>query len=400
MVDRVPSKADFWRPPLWKWVLVLSLLIAAFFLFKLPFRIHTVDAPPAKIVLLPFSTAIPAWDGSSPYLVLTPEVQSNSKARFKFAIRFDKLTLWHDAPVNEFEVDLHSGRFVLRQTDVFISDVMPVSLTRTYRVWDGNSRAFGAGANHPYDICPTGTRFPYTYMDLNLEDGRQVHFPRISVGTGYADAVFRHGSTNSEFYDARISWNGDGWTLNLVDGHTLIFPEAYHARSFAQGAPLEMRDGRGNRTQLKRDRVRNLETLMSPSGHTVTFRYDSDNRIIEAGDDSGNIRKYSYDPSGHLETVSDGRLTLYRFGYEDLLRASGYDPYLMTTIWDGNGKVLLQNVYGDHARVTEQRTADGQVYRYDYLFGKKHDVVETTVTLPTGETKRYFFQNGIPSSQK
>src|SRR5215472_13153768 len=100
-------------------------------------------------------------------------------------------TVRHDNPVNEFEVDLHTGRFILRQTDLFVADAMPLSLTRTYITWDYHSRAFGVAGNHPYDVCPTGSRFPYTYSDLNLEDGQQIYFPRISKGTGYADDVSR-----------------------------------------------------------------------------------------------------------------------------------------------------------------------------------------------------------------
>ncbi|MFY9683016.1 MAG: DUF6531 domain-containing protein, partial [Candidatus Sulfotelmatobacter sp.] len=190
---------------------------------------------------------------------ITPSTGSSDvPAKFKSSVSLVKPTLRHDSPVNEFAVDLHSGMFLLRQTDIFISDVMPLSLTRTYRVWDKNSRAFGAGSNHPYDICPTGTRFPYTYMDLNLEDGRQVYFERISKGTGYADAVFRHDRTSSEFYAAQIAWNGDGWTLKLQDGRQVIFPEAYNAKNYAQGGPVEIRDGQGHRIQLKRDDLRNL----------------------------------------------------------------------------------------------------------------------------------------------
>jgi len=120
--------------------------------------------------------------------------------------------------------------FILRQTDLFVPDSVPLSLTRTYRVWEWDTRAFGAGTNHPYDICPTRTRFPYI-LDLNLEDGRQIHFPRISSGTGYADAVYRHDETLSEFYGAQIAWNGDGWTLDFVDHRKFIFPEAYNAKS-------------------------------------------------------------------------------------------------------------------------------------------------------------------------
>jgi len=67
----------------------------------------------------------------------------------------------------------------------------------------------------------------------------------------------------------------------------------------------------------------------------------------------------------------------------------------MTRIMDGNGRVLLMNIYKDNSRVSEQRLANGDVYRYDYLFDRKYNVIETTVTLPSGEIKRFFFHEGI-----
>jgi YD repeat-containing protein len=225
-------------------------------------------------------------------------------------------------------------------------------------------------------------------MNLNLEDGRQVHFRRISKGTGYADAVFRHEDTSSEFYAAQIAWNGNGWTLNLRDGRKVIFPEAYYAKNYAQGAPIEIWDEEDRRIQLKRDAVRNLQKLTSPSGHTITFKYDDLDRIVEADDDAGHTRKYAYS-YGHLKTVSDGAHVLYEFEYQLLLKAAGYDPYLMTSVRDGSGKELLRNWYADGSRVSMQKLGDGKVYRYDYLFNQKHEIVETIVTLPGGVEKRY-----------
>jgi YD repeat-containing protein len=211
-------------------------------------------------------------------------------------------------------------------------------------------------------------------MDLNLEDGRQIHFRRISEGTGYADAVFRHDGTSSEFYGAQIAWNGNGW-------------------NYAQGAPFEMQDANGHRIQLKRDEHRNLEQLISPSGRTITFKYDNLDRVINATDNIGNVRKYSYDSTGHLETVSDASHLLYRFEYASILHEPGYDPYLMTAVINGRGRVLLQNTYRDGSRVSQQRLANGDVYRYDYIFAK-NEIVETIVNGPDGERK-LFFQHGI-----
>jgi YD repeat-containing protein len=377
---------------LWKWALALALLACSVFL--LLWR----PAPrPVKVELLPFTDSPPAWDGSYPYVVISP-ISGSGPVKFKTSISLIQPTARHDSPVNDFLVDLHSGRFVVRQTDLFVPDVMPLSLTRTYIVWDYHSRAFGVGGNHPYDICPTGTRNPYTYMDLNLEGDRWVHLRRISKGTGYADAVFRHEETSSEFYGAQVAWNGNGWTLDFRDGRTFLFPEAYAATNGAQGAPTEMANADGHRIQLKRNKVRNLEELLSPGGHTITFKYDSADRIAEADDDAGHIRKYSYDRGGHLDTVSDGTRMLYRFEYQRLMNEAGYDPWLLTAILDGDWNVLLRNKFL-WGRVSEQKLADGEVYRYEYRL-QGRDVLQTTVTLPSGEKKVFAFREGILVEQK
>jgi YD repeat-containing protein len=138
-------------------------------------------------------------------------------------------------------------------------------------------------------ICPTGDRFPYTHLDLNLEDGRRSHFRRVSEGTGYADAVYRHEETSSEFYGAQIEWNGNGWTLTFRDGRRITFPEAYNAKNCAQGAPTEISSADNHRIELRRDSQSNLQQIISPSGRTITMRYDGD-RVIYLTDDAGNIR--------------------------------------------------------------------------------------------------------------
>ena len=140
----------------------------------------------------PFPNPPPEWNGSHPYLIVSGTEIGSQGFKLKTSIQLVEPTVRREAPVNEFQVDLHSGMFVVCQTDLFVPDVIPISLTRTSRDWEVSSRAFGIGGNHPYDICPTGTRFPYPYMDLNLEDDRQIHFRRISKGTDYANAVFGH----------------------------------------------------------------------------------------------------------------------------------------------------------------------------------------------------------------
>lgn len=377
------DRKSFWNPPLWKWAVFLALLAASAYLLR-----HKPAPAPVKVEILPFTDSPPAWDGSYPYLVISTTAET-SPLKFNASIVSIKPTLKHDHPVNQFAVDLHSGRFVLKQTDLFVPDVVPLSLTRTYTAWDPHSRAFGVAANHPYDICPTGTRNPYTYMDLNLEDSYQVHMPRISKGTGFADAVFRHSETASEFYGAKVSWNGDGWTMDLRDGSKLYFPEAYNAKTFAEGAPTAMVDSQAHRIQLKRSSTRNLEQIVSPNGRTISLKYDSADRIVEARDDAGHLRTYTYDGTGHLKIVSDESHILYGFEYAPLIDENGFDRWLMTAVRDASGKVLLHNSYL-WGRVSKQKLANGQVYRYDYQL-RGTEVTQCTVVLPSGEKRVFSF---------
>jgi len=153
--------------------------------------------------------------------------------------------------------------------------------------------AFGRNSNHPYDIAPIGTRNPYTYQMIVLEDGDFLYFDRISKGTGYADSVFQHTETSSRFYKAIQSWNGKGWTTRLADGSEIRFPESYDAQNLAQGAPYEMRDAKGNNLELHRDPQRNLQEIKTPHGHWIRFSYDDSSRIKRAEDDAGTGRNTS-----------------------------------------------------------------------------------------------------------
>jgi YD repeat-containing protein len=379
----------FWHPPAWKWVVVFVLfLCVAFLVFRKPWQVH--------VELLPFEDSPPEWNGSYPYLSISMDTAPGN-AKFNSSILLIKPSADHPSPTNEAQVDLHSGRFVLRQTDLFVPDIIPLSLTRTYSVWSSAIDAFGVGTNHPYDICPSGTRLPYTYMDLNLEDGRQIHFSRISNGTGYADAVYRHNETASEFYGAQIAWNGNGWTLTFRDGRRFLCPEAYNAKSFAQGAPVEMQDAEGRRAQLIRDKQRNLEKLISPGGRTIAFKYDEANRIVEATDDAGNLRRYSYDSTGHLQSIADRAQLLFQFRYAPLLHTEGYDPYLMTAVTDGKGATLLENSY-QNGRISDQKIANGAVYHYQYILAGE-DIAETIVDGPNGKRK-FYFRQGIFTEEK
>jgi len=115
-VESGERKKHFWHPPLWKWALVLALLGCAEFLF-----LWRRPAAPVKVELLPFTDLPPAWDGSQPWMVISP-IAGDGAMRFKVAIEMVKPSVRHDAPVNDFVVNLRNGNFKLRQTDLFAGE--------------------------------------------------------------------------------------------------------------------------------------------------------------------------------------------------------------------------------------------------------------------------------------
>jgi hypothetical protein len=117
---------------------------------------------------------------------------------------------------------LGTGLFVRRDTDLFLPDVLPITLRRTYRPGDSISRAFGVGTTHEFDIYLVGDRSPYTFIDLILPDGGRVHYARTSPGVSFFDAVYEHTSSPTGFYGSRI--------VNAVTGSAAQMP----VRSFAQ----------------------------------------------------------------------------------------------------------------------------------------------------------------------
>lgn len=285
-------------------------------------------------------------------------------------------------PVDRFEADLRYGRFVLRETDLYLDDIFKVPLTRSYTsaewLHPNHVHAFGRNSNHPYDIAPVGSRFPYTYHYIILEDGDFLYFPRISSGTGYADAVFQHTETSTRFYRATQRWNGNGWTTRLVDGSEIVFPDSSNAKTMAQGAPIEMRDAAGNRLELRRDGQRNLLEITTPHGHWIRFNYDHLSRITLAEDDAGHWAKYEYNADGMLMSAIlwSGRERHYE-----------YDGVLMTQVIDEGGRVLLRNLY-QSGILQRQEFGDGAVCSYRYQWARKrYELDRVWVTLPDQSTK-------------
>lgn len=72
-----------------------------------------------------------------------------------------------DSEIDEIEIDLRIGNVITRTTDLFIPGAVPLAVTRCYRSWDNQDRSFGRNATLAWDLYPSGSRQPYTYVDVN-----------------------------------------------------------------------------------------------------------------------------------------------------------------------------------------------------------------------------------------
>ena len=102
-------------------------------------------------------------------------------------------------------MDAGTGIFTYDHTDLALSDVSPIQLTRSYRELDASSRAFGFGMALNYDLeiimDPTGN---YSYVNLVLPDGAQLYYPRISPGSDFLDGLYQHTSSPTIYFGSTI----------------------------------------------------------------------------------------------------------------------------------------------------------------------------------------------------
>ncbi|MFN8635252.1 MAG: RHS repeat-associated core domain-containing protein [Chloroflexota bacterium] len=289
-------------------------------------------------------------------------------------------------------VNLETGLFVLERTDLALPDTLPLTLTRTYRPNDPNKRPFGWGSTHPYEIfLRSPGQSDYSQVDLILPNGARVHYPRISSGTGYADAIFEHASTPTAFYKSRIEYIDAGWHLTFQDGTVY---------RFGDNGPLQwIRDRYGNTTRIIRpilmqnnkDLSGPINRLISHNGRWITFTYDGSDRVTQARDNLGRTVTYEY-TSGYLTRVTDPAGGVTEYTYDSYATAPSASGKLLT-IKDPRGIVYLTNEYYADGRVKKQTQADTTTYQFAYTLNGASPprVTQTDVTDPRGNVRRVTF---------
>ncbi len=266
-------------------------------------------------------------------------------------------------------VSLTSGEFTNEKTDLVLSGILPMSLTRTYHSADSFSRSFGIGTTNGYDMFMVGDVNPYTYQELVMPDGARVRFDRISSGTSYLGAVYVHTSSMSPFYGALLTFDqpSDTWKITLKDGTVYTFPDSFQSTNPYCQALSQITDRYGNTLNMARApktgaatdcELMGISSSTAADGRFINFSHDGQGRITQAQDNMGRTVSYTYDSAGRLSTVTDvgGGVTTYT--YDDQNR--------MLTIQDARGIVYLTNQYDSSGRVIRQTQADTGTYLFTW----------------------------------
>jgi RHS repeat-associated protein len=284
-------------------------------------------------------------------------------------------------------VNTSTGTFVHSSTDLTLPGILPVTLSRTYRPGDTNSYSFGVGTTSNYDMR-LWSQNNYLTAELILPDGADVHYTRVSPGTGWTDAIYQAQSTCTSFYGSTLHWNSNGWNLVTRTGLTYVFASDV---GFGLSA---IRDRYGNQVTITRASGGGPVTQVTgPDGRWITFTYDSANRITSATDNSGRAVTYAYNTAGQLASVTDPDNKATAFTYDPV---SGW----MTKITDGRGNTSVTNTYDSNGRVMQQTLGnETKPTTFAYQLSASGSVTQTTVTTPDGSQTIYSFNaDGYPTS--
>jgi RHS repeat-associated protein len=283
-------------------------------------------------------------------------------------------------------VDPSTGQFVYEKTDLFVPDVIPIALRRSYSSgWTAN-RAFGKGTLHNFDFHLTGDGQAYMWAELITLSGARVRYTRVAPpppgGGSLADAQFWHTGPATAFYKSILSYGswpviGQGWRILFKDGM------AWYLKQSGLQAPRLARivDRMGNEVVVTRP-LDGPHRITSPNGRWIELDLDGTGRVSQARDHAGRAVTYTYDANGRLSTVRDPALGVTEYGYDAADR--------VTTIRDARGIVYVSNEYDAEGRVWRQTQAEGVTWTASYS-PAGGTIAQADVTDPRGFQRRLMF---------
>lgn len=292
-------------------------------------------------------------------------------------------------------IDLRTGRYTYSETDIAITDVLPITLGRNYRPTDYVKREFGIGTAAGF-MYRLSQRNNYAQMQLVLPNGVPITFSKKSGSGAYGEWSYSGKHELSGAIIASESTGGWKYRLSMRDGSQMTFEQ------YSPNRIKTFQDRYGNLIEYQYDAGR-VSRILSPNGRYINLNYDTQNRITSAVDPLGTTWRYEYNAQGMLEKVIYPDATNRRYEYKGYGSALNKHYYL-TALHDQRGNRVLLNQYEEinmpdgnamtTGRVVKQTLADGAVYemQYDHIDGS---TVGTLVTHPDGSKRRVQFNGKL-----
>lgn len=296
--------------------------------------------------------------------------------------------------------NIPTGIYFREYEDLIVQDSIPIHFTRTQRNMDPRSRAFGVGGSTSYDMFIIGDVKQFSWVALVFPDGSQARYVRISPGVSYSDGIFEDKTDPSEFLGSRISWIGN-WNVRLVDGREYTVQGCGASSKPGQCAVIEIKNAKGERLVIQRDRDGNIMRVTSPHGHFIETKNDPEGRILQARDDSNQWVTYEYDGKGCLvRTVNwHGDRQTFRYdGQGNMVYVHERGPNGR----DGKGpyNFVVSNHFDGKNRFSWQVVSTGDRWSVKYYTDPQGRIRHTDVKDNTSLTRYFFDEAGYEDHEE
>ena len=198
-------------------------------------------------------------------------------------------------------VNLSTGNFLYKKTDLVIRGIPELSFTRHYNSVDERGGIFGRGWSHSHEMHLIQEEESLTVV---LEDGEEQTFVKKKDGTC-------HGSGTTAVLR---NWDG-AWEYRTRDGKRTVFDADGNSireihgdrgaivRSWTEGRLERVtRESDGMSLYLSYDEEGHLSGIQDDTGRSITYSYEGEQLIRVQGAD-GTETGYRYDAGGNLEEV-------------------------------------------------------------------------------------------------
>ncbi|MBC2582946.1 DUF6531 domain-containing protein, partial [Clostridium sp. DJ247] len=259
-------------------------------------------------------------------------------------------------------VNVSTGSFYLESTDLAMEDRGPdINIRRSYNSKDNSIGAMGRGWTFEYE------------SRIKRKDESEII---VVYPDGHIEIFMKteNGWENQSYEDKNVLLQDiekGEFNLTLKDKTTYKYDK--------QGKLVSISDRNNNTIIIDYDGEGNIETMISPGGKKLFFKYNY-GKIVEIADNVGRKTAYEYD--------GDNLINVY-FPNEGVLIYT-YKDNLITAITDQDGNTYVKNEYDESGRVIKQYDREGNIIDVEY---NDKDMENTFIHRSTGLVEKYRYNS-------